>query len=61
MNQNSETGNSPGIFGALTEVNQMQILNFVSITNIEDLELAVRYMEEYSYDLNVYSIEHFRQ
>ncbi len=46
--------NSLGLFETLSEERQMQVLNLVSVTNIEDLEQAVQYMEEYGYDLNVY-------
>ena len=52
MNQ-STSPSQQNLFETLSEDQQMQVLNFVSLTNIEDLEQAVIYMQQSNYDVNV--------
>ena len=52
--ENKDNQSISNAFDSLSETQQMTILNFMSLTNVEDTEIALKYMKKASFIMDVY-------
>ena len=51
--ETKDTHSSTNAFTSLSETQQMDILNFMSLTNVEDSDIALKYMKQTSFIMDV--------
>ena len=52
--ENKDNQSTSNAFDSLSETQQMTILNFMSLTNVEDTEIALKYMKKANFIMDVY-------
>ena len=51
--ETKDNQSSSNAFTSLSETQQMDILNFMSLTNVEDSDIALKYMKQTSFNMDV--------